>query len=156
MDNSNNVVDPGADLAIISRAQRELALEDFLNFGPLWYAPALATLIGGLSMFGRDFNDNWSVLYGAAAVLAGLTMAVHDYRRRRVRPKFSLRSAMFVVVVIVICWVVSGLWGTAISTISYEDFVPTYAIVGWLLTTAFFLLVRASLGLARSRRGSVA
>lgn len=153
MEIKRDAVDPIADLATISSAKRNVAVDDFLNFGPWWYAPALATLMGGLSLFGQDFTDRWSVVYGAIGVLAGAIMAVHDYRRRRIRPKGSPVAFLLLIAMLVITWIAIGSWGTAISTIGYEDFVPTYAIISWMLTFAFFLVIRSCLHLIRQRRG---
>lgn len=49
-------------------------------------------------------------------------------------------------------FVLIGLWGTAVSAIGYDDFVPGWALVGWLLTTVLLLGVRSVMKALRERR----
>lgn len=142
-----------ADLRLLERAKSAVQFDEVLDLGPRWYAPMLATMVGGLSLFGQGFSSSfWNAIVGISAVAAGGVMSVHDYRRRTVRSRPSIRGAVAVAVIVLICWAVVAAWGTAISSIGFERFVPTFAIVGWVLTTVFFLAVRAGLNAVRARR----
>lgn len=145
-------VDPASDLALLKRAKSSVALDQVLDFGPWWYAPLLATLIGGLTIFGNDVSEGTNRIAGVVAVIAGALVAWHDYRRRPVRPKPSRRSAPLVAVVVVGLFVVMSLWGTAVSSTGFDRLFPGYAAVGWLLTTAVLLGVRSVLHVARKKR----
>ena len=123
-----------------------------LDFGPWWYAPLLAMMIGGLILFPEAPNDLHVVAWGSIAAIAGGTITIHDHRRRSVRLRPSVRSAALLGLMAVICWALVAAWGTAISSIGYESFVPVYALLGWLLTTAVLLGIRAGLLALRRRR----
>lgn len=146
-------VDPAADLALLGRAKSVAHLDQFLDFGPWWYAPMLATTIGGLMLFGQAVgNLFWNGAIGLVAVMAGALVTVHDYRRRAVRSGPSTRGAGFLGLIVVLCWLIIAAWGTVISSLGYERFFPGYAVGGWALTTLVFLGVRAILLAIRSRR----
>lgn len=153
MENISRSVDPAADLELLDRARKNAVVDDVLDFGAWWYAPMIATMVGGLTLYGRGGDDRWSLAYGLAAVVATIVTVVHDYRRRKVRSRTTVTSIVYVVAVVLLLLLVTGLWGTAVSSVGYDDFVPGYAIVGWLLTTGFFLAVRAALTSFRRRRG---
>ena len=83
------IVDPAADLELLDRAKSTVPIDEFLDFGPWWYAPLLATLIGGLSLFGADVDSGWNLAAGVVAVAAGGVVAIHDFKRRAVRSRPS-------------------------------------------------------------------
>ena len=145
-------VDPAADLELLNRARLLVDDDQFLDFGPAWYAPALATVVAGLSLFGRAFDDYWNIAAGLAALGAGAAVSLHDYRRRAVRQRASKRGAVFVGLIVLTCWAIAAAWGTATSTIGYDRFVPGFAVLGWLLTTALLLVIRAGLSNIRTRK----
>lgn len=134
--------DPKADLELLERSKSSVAVNDVLDFGPWWYAPLLATCVGGLTLFGAAFGAPANIAFGIAGFGAGGIMAVHDYRRRTVRPKFSRHAFGLLAGIFAIAWVTLGLWGTALSSIGYDDFVPFPAVAAWTLTTVMFLAVR--------------
>ena len=115
----------------------------------------LATFVAGMTFLGQDFGPPTNVLLGVLAVAAAATVGIHGRQRRKVRPSFSRRGGLFVIGMVVVAWVVIGLWGTAVSSIGYGELLWGWAIVGWLVTSAFFLLVRSGLQAMRQRRGTV-
>lgn len=145
-------VDAASDLQILNRAKSATEVDQFLDFGPWWYAPLLAITVGGLVLFGQAFDNLWNVVVGGAAVAAGCVVSIHDYRRRAVRLRPTTRSAALTGLVIVICWAIIAAWGTAISSLGYERFVPGYAALGWLATSLVFLGIRQGLMAIRRRR----
>lgn len=145
-------VDAAADLKLLSRAKSEVEIDQFLDFGPWWYAPGLATVIAGGTLFAESLNNNWNVVMGLAALGAGTAVIIHDYRRRGVRVQRSSRSFKLSAVVVVLMYLIVGLWGTAISSVGYERFVPGYAVLGWVITSLFFLGIRQVLMEVRRRR----
>ena len=153
-------VDPEADLDLLHRAKASVSLEYLCDFGPWWYAPLLASCIATGTLFVQDrivqdtiTSMSWA--YGAVGVAAWLAMRRHDASRRKIQPKWSAptgRSGWLAAGVIVSAWVVVALWGSAVSTLGYDRFVPFYAALGWVLTTALLLGIRAGSAWLRSRR----
>lgn len=145
-------IDPAADLDLLDRAQSVVDVDQILDFGPWWYAPLLAALIGGLTLFGQDVGGIANVAAGVVGVAAGIIVAIHDHRRRAVRLRGSARSAGLLAVIVVLFLVLIGSWGTAVSSLGYERFVPGYAVLAWLLTSMTLLGVRAGFHALRRRR----
>lgn len=160
MENTSEVrhttFDPQADLELLQRSKSAVAIDDVLNFGPWWYAPLLATCVGGLTLFGQDYDYALNALYAIAGFGSGALMAVHDYRRRTVRPKFSFTSLGLIVGIVAIMWLTVAAWGTAISTIGYDDFVILPAVIAWTITAAAFLAIRQILHALLARRSVIA
>lgn len=130
-------------------------LDAALDFGPWWYAPLLATSIGGLTIFGRDVVDVTNIAIGGLALVALAVVAVHDHRRRKVRLPMGQglgRSAVLHGLIVIVVLVLTGAWGTAISSVGYDRFVPFYAALGWALTTAVLLGIRVLFTVLRRRR----
>ena len=150
-----NVVDPAADLATLKKASVNVGLEPLLNFGPAWYAPTFATVVACTTLAGRADSDTMNVAYLAVGVLACIPSIVHYYREHPVQSKFDLISFVAMLPVLFVTLVVVLAWGISLSTIGYEDFVPVWAIVGWLATTALFLGIRHGLSIIRDRRPAV-
>jgi hypothetical protein len=148
----SNAVDPASDLDLLDRAQSTVDVDQVLDFGPWWYAPLLATMIGGLTLFGQATSRWLSIVAGLAAVTAGVVLSVHDYRRRKVRLRRSMRSAVFIGLIVVITWLLIAAWGTAISSLGAERFVPGPAVAAWALTTIALLGVRRGFESIRRRR----
>jgi len=144
-------VDPAADLALLGRARRSVDVDQALDFGPAWYAPLLALMVAGLSLAGPGEGavqvGGWVVGVSAAVLVAG-----HDQRRRRIRGRRSIRSAAFVLGQVICCWAIIAAWGTAISSMGVDDFVPWPALGAWAATTVVFLAIRALLVRVRRRR----
>lgn len=146
-------IDAAADLELLDRAKSVVHVDQFLDFGPWWYAPLLATTVGGVVLFGQAFtNFFWNGVVGVVAVAAGCVVSVHDYRRRTVRSRRSTRGVAFVGLIVLLCWLIIAAWGTAISSLGYERFVPGYAAVGWVLTSLVLLGVRVVLLAIRRQR----
>lgn len=147
-------VDPATDLELLDRAQHLIEVDQILDFGPWWYAPLLATLIGGLSLFGQDTTDATNVAAGVVAIGAAVVMSIHDHRRRGVRHRSSVTgkgiATVGLSVFIGLAFVAS--WGTAVSTLGYDRFFPGYAALGWVLTTLALLGIRAWAQTIRRRR----
>lgn len=130
----------------------------FLDFGPWWYAPGLATMIGGLTIYSQDVSSAANIATAVVAGVISVVLAAHDYRRRSIRVgvgRPSGRSAILVGVILLVCWILLAAWGTAISSLGYERFIPGYAALAWVLTTGFLLGVRALLSVLRRRRRRV-
>ena len=144
--------DPKSDLELLNRARSAVDVDHVLDFGPWWYAPLLTNCLAGATLFGRELGTTTSFILGGIGLLSGLIVAGHDFGRRTIRPKFSLRSTAMLAIVVLIMFVIIGLWGTAVSSVGVEHFLPWYAIGGWLLTTALFLGIRALSHWLRSRR----
>lgn len=148
-------IDPEEALKLLADSKASVPVNDLLDFGPWWYAPMLATSIGGLTLFGRGWDVTFNVLCGIAGFGCGIYMAVHNYRSRKVRPRPTVRSAGTLMIVVLISWIVIGLWGTAASTLG-DDFLPWPAVGCWLATVAFFLGVRKMSYALLDRRMAVA
>jgi len=140
--NAGGSFDPQADLDLLDRAKSTVHINNTLDFGPWWYAPLLATCVSGLTLFGHAATTLSSILYLVAGSLAGAIMGIHDYRRRTVRPKFSMQGAGLIVGIFIITWAMISLWSVAVYSVGYDRFMPGYAILGWLLTTVAFLVIR--------------
>lgn len=134
--------DPRSDLDLLQRARSSVDMSHILDFGPWWYAPMLATCIAGLTLFSQTSSFLSAVVIGLLGFGSGAFGAIHDFRRRTVRPKKSIRSTGFMAIIVLTSLFVISLWGTAISSLGYERFFPGYALLGWMLTTAMFLLIR--------------
>lgn len=148
-------IDPAADLDLLDRARSVVDLDQMLDFGPWWYAPLLATMIGGLTLFGQDVSGVTNVAAGVVALLAAIIVAAHDHRRRPVRLRGSARGVGFLGLIIVLCWVIIAAWGTAISSLGYERFVPGYAALAWILTSMALLGIRLGFRAVRRRRSAL-
>ena len=134
--------DPAEDLELLERARSLVDVDQLLDFGPWWYAPLLATMIGGLTLFGHDIDDLGNVAAGVAAVAAAAVVAIHDYRRRKVRLRRSARGLAFLGLITALCWLLIAAWGTALSSLGYDRFVPGYAFLAWTLTSIALLVIR--------------
>lgn len=143
-----NQIDPEADLALLERARASLEVDLALDFGPWWYAPLAAAAVGTATLA----TQAGSRLALVVVVVVCLALAVHDRQRRPVRPRPSARSATLMLPFVLGAFVLIGLWGTAVSAIGYDDFVPGWALVGWLLTTVLLLGVRSVMKALRERR----
>lgn len=144
--------DPKADLELLNRAKSSVDIDHVLDFGPWWYAPLIASCLAGATLFGQDFTTSTSFVLGGIGVLSGLVVMSHDFGRRTVRPKFSVRSSAMLAAIVLVVFVILGLWGTAVSSIGADRFLPWYAIGGWLLTAALFLAIRTASYWFRNRR----
>lgn len=149
-------VDPAADLAVLRRAKESVDIGQVLDFGPAWYAPMVATMLAAITLFGQEFVGDWSFVYAAVGIGTGAIVSVHDFRRRKVRQRPSVRSAAATIPIVLGSFVVLAAWGTAVSSIGYERFMPGYAVVGWLVTTGLLLAVRSVLNGLSSRRSAIA
>ena len=130
-------------------------MEQLTDFGPWWYGPLFSTMIAGLTLFQGATGFVQTVLFGLIGFASAAVMAIHDYQRRAVRwPALhrSVGSAVGVVVAVLWILVVMAVGGTVLSTIGYRDFVPVYLAVGWLLTTALYLALRAVFQRVRAGR----
>lgn len=163
-------VDPLAHLALLNRSKAAPGWEDFLNFGPRWYAPVWATFVGGLSLWQAEIFDNTIIVdetpTGATifetqaslgflfvAMLAATILSVDQFRNRKIRSKTTATGMGLTAVVVGIILAAVIVWNVAVALVGYEEFVYGWAIVAWLTTTAFFLTVRSALGrLAESHR----
>lgn len=147
-----SAIDAAADLDLLNRSKAVIDLDQFLDFGPWWYAPFLATMIGGLTRFGQAFSGVGNIFALVIAAAAGGAVSLHDYRRRPVRARRTLRSFGYLLAIVVISWIIIGAWGTAASSMGYESFFPGWAAVAWLLTTAVLLATRSLLLVLRKRQ----
>lgn len=145
--------DPAADLALLKRSKASVGIDQILDFGPWWYAPLFATGIGGMTLFNQPSAGDWSFAYAAVGLLSLLALGTHDFRRRKVRQRTSWRTFTLSIPIVLGAIVLIALWGTAVSTMGYERFVPGPALGAWVLTTGFLLAVRAALHRLRARRG---
>lgn len=156
----SELVDPLAHLALLKRSRSAAEYEDFLNFGPWWYAPSLATIIGGMTLWLAEpveigfglFESPTRIVYLLAALMSTLAVCVHWFRNRELKSKPTKNSFVLGCVAVLVTWVIIAAWGTAVSTIGYEDFVVVWAAVAWAITTTFFLVVRSGLDRIRSNR----
>lgn len=148
----NRQVDAASDLELLNRAKSVAELDQFLDFGPWWYAPLFATMIGGFTMFAQANSFISSAVMGAAALTAAGFSSIHDYRRRTVRTRTSQRSFWYAFLMVVTIFGITAAWGTATSWLGYERFFPGYAALGWVLTSLTFLGIRAALSVFRRQR----
>ena len=150
-----NQFDPHSDIALLKRTKSAVAIDDFLNPGPWWYAPATATLMGGVTIWGHNVSAPGNLLAAAAGLLAAATVVVHHFRTRTVKPKPSTTGALLTLLTVFPTLVILGLWGSAASAVGVDNFAPWYAGLMWIATTAFLLVVGAIFGSIRRRRGPV-
>ena len=155
MENKPNAVDPAADLAMLERAKSSVDLNQILDFGPWWYAPLFATMISCVTLFSQPDAGDWSFAYAALALTTAATISIHDFRRRQVRMRPSRRSFMVMLPVVLGLFGILAAWGTAVSTIGYERFVPGYAFAGWLTTSGLLLALRALLNAKLLRQAKI-
>lgn len=155
MENIPTAAEASADLATLDRAKTSVDIDQVLDFGPTWYAPFFATMIAAVTLFSQPGAGDWSFVYATVGIVTGTTISVHDFRRRKVRQRPSVRSFVTTVPLILGSFVVLAAWGTAVSSIGYERLVPGYAIAGWLVTTSLLLAMRAALNAVRVRRGTI-
>ena len=150
---TNDTPRPSTRPLLLDRAKSVVELDSFLDFGPWWYAPLLATTIGSLSLWSHDLWSLAGLTLGATTITTAVVVSVHDYRRRLVQANTkSARGAIYLAAIVILVWVIIALWGTAISAIGYDRFVPTFAAVGWVLTCLALLGLRAALISIRQRR----
>lgn len=135
-------IDPTADLELLKRAS-SVGINHSLDFGPWWMAVALATCIACLTLFGQEMRSTVGIAAAVVGFGVGIATIAYDLRRRRVRPKASAGGAASMAVIVLVTYVVAGLWGSAISRLGVDRFLPGYFLLGWALTAAFFLGVRA-------------
>ncbi len=167
----NDDVDPLSHLALLNRSKSAAEYEEFLNFGPAWYAPLFATAIGASALFTADvgasaeqvsadpvvFETSGHPAYLIAVVMSLVVLGVHYYRNRLVKPKTTKMSVALTLVAIAVLIAVAAVWNTAVAVIGYDDFVIGGAALAWVLTTGFFLALRAGLDRVRlSRRVAAA
>ena len=145
-------VDAEADLALLSRARSSVVVDQTLDFGPWWYAPLLATLIGAATLMGESAAGRWNFAFAGAALLCGALVAGHDYGRRAVHARPSMRTAVVVAPIVIGIFGLLVGWGTALSTMGYDRFVPRWGLLFWAGTTCLLLLVRHLLHSVRRRR----
>ncbi len=149
---ADTAVDPAADLRLLDRAQAATGLDQALDVGPWWYTPLYAAGIGGITLFAQDMTGVWSVVAGLVGIVALGIVMIHYQRHRTLRARQSARTFLPTLVIVVVVWAVCALWGTAISVIGYDRFVPGYAALAWLITTGVLLAGRAVLLAVRRRR----
>lgn len=147
-------IDPAADLALLHQTQSRVVTQYHLDAGPWWYAPLVATCIAGVSLFGQEFSSSWHQLAGVVGLAAGAMVGWHDHWRRRLRIRPSTRSALIVMPLVLGTFVMMALWGTAISTLGVDRFVPGYAVIAWFLTTAVLLGAGAAMNRRRGKAAS--
>lgn len=149
-------IDPAADLDLLERSRSVIAVDQWLDLGPWWYAPLLATVTAGLTLYYQETNATENRVLGFLALVAGAIIAVHDYRRRSVRLRATPRRAAIelatIVLISVPCLLLVAAWGTAVSSLGYERFVPGYAILAWTLTSVGLLGIRAGVHAIRRQR----
>ncbi len=148
-------VDAANDLAILEQARSSVALNPVLDFGPLWYAPAFAATAMGISLAGRVDGAVTSAVFLAIGVIAAIAVSFHGIRNLGVLPRTTAKSVLAFVPMLITMWFVFAAWGTAVSTIGEDDFVPFWAALGWVLTTAFFVVVRQVVTAIRDRQPSL-
>lgn len=148
----SRVADPTSDLALLERAKSSIEEDQILDFGPWWYAPLIATLIAGVTLWGQETDGGWNLVAGVVGLLSGGAVAIHDHRRRMVRPRKTVRGAALLAPVVVLTFATMAAWGTAVSTLGYDRFVPGYAVLGWVLTSLVLLGARTLLLTIRRRR----
>ena len=151
-----NYFDPHSDMTLLKRAKNSVAIDYFLNPGPWWYAPATATLMGGVTIWGHNVSRPGNLLAAAAGLLAAAAVIVHHFRTRVVKPKPSATGALLTLLTVFPTLAILGLWGSAASAAGIENFAPWYAGAMWIATTAFLLAVGAIFRSIRRRRGPVA
>jgi hypothetical protein len=127
--------------------------DQLLDFGPWWYAPLIATMLGGATLFTQNpGNLFWHGIAGIVAAVAGVITSAHDSRRRATRTGPSTQGMFYLGLIVVMCWVFLAAWGTAVSTLGEARFVPGYAALAWAVTTLALLGVRSVLSNVRRRR----
>ncbi len=155
MENTSNAVDPAADLAMLDRAMSSVDLDQALDFGPWWYAPMISTMVASVTLFSQPGAGDWSFVFAIVAIATGTAVSVHDYRRRKVRLRPGVASFKVLFPMVLGAFVLLAAWGTAVSSIGYDRFVPWYAMAGWALTTGLLLGLRAVLGVKRQTMAKI-
>lgn len=102
-------IDPLAQLSLLDRSRRAVEYEAFLNFGPWWYAPLFATMIGASTLSTAEltssteqissnpavFESSLNLGYLALVLLSAVVLIVHWYRNRIVTPTWLSTTAFF-------------------------------------------------------------
>ncbi|MEM9654085.1 MAG: hypothetical protein AAGA65_18470, partial [Actinomycetota bacterium] len=136
---THTTVDPQADLDLLERARAAVDLDHALDFGPWWYAPLLATCLGAASLANQDFGNGTGLVFIAVGAMTGVVLMAHDFGRRKSCPRFSVRAAAITLVAAAVVLGIMALWGAAVSAVGTDGFLPVYAAVGWVFSTAVFL-----------------
>ena len=165
----SDLVDPLSHLALLNRSKTSPGWQEFLNFGPWWYAPLWATFVGGLTLGQASLFDNTERISGdpsggvvfetqaepvflIVGLAAAIVLTVDSLRRRTVKSKPTAIGFLLTCAVVGIVAVAMASWSVAVAVVGYESFVFGWAVVAWLATSLFFLAVRSALGRLAERR----
>lgn len=159
--------DPQASLDLLANSKTVAGDNVYTDLGPTWYAPLLATGIGGFALcvrgttqvevlaFGTRPLPNWPFWWLAllVGVVSLLFLGLHDYRRRRIRLKrrWSKRNFLWFLPSYLAAYLSLQGWLAAIGRVGIEDFVPLWAAAAWCATTAVWLATRGAVHSAARR-----
>ena len=156
----SDLVDPLSHLELLGRSKIAPGSESFFNFGPWWYALLCANVIAGLSLWGGVVDTTLgaagAIVVRPAAIVVALVsaaiLAVHGLRNERVKAKPTMTGFVLTIVAVIVIMAVLGIWGAAISAIGWDQVTAFEVVLGWALTTAFFLGLRKGLHRVRDSR----
>lgn len=137
-----------ASLDVLRASSRAARIEGMFPQTPLWYGVALATTIGGFTLFNADEAEGrWTWLWvgGIAAVI----MTVHYFSTVAVVPRRSKQSAAVNLAFMAVALTLTVIWGVAISA-SGEVLVGRLVAV-WVLTAAVLVAMIHALNRHRAR-----
>lgn len=148
--------DPAADLTLLERTRSDIEVDTALDFGPRWYAVAIAVVIGSLMLARSASTGTSQATFWALHAAALVTIAVHDHRRRSVRSWPTRRSLALFAIPLAVCGALFVAWGLVISWVGYDRFVPAWALVSFAVTAIVLAALRAALVTVRRRRPALA
>ncbi len=141
------------NLRILDEAQGIVGRDQAYDLGPAWYAPVLATGLGGVMMFGVGNDRPMNFVLGGIGVICLVIVCAHDHGRRKACPRFNRHMLVVSLGSMIVAVSILGLWGWALSSVGFERFFPTWFALGWLATTGFLLLIGKAVNRLVARAG---
>lgn len=116
--------------------------EPSVDPGPWWYTTLFAAGLAAVTLVNNDTDaDDLTIWLGVLALSLGITL--FDARRRTINFGPTFKNKFVIAGVIVLFILTVATWSVTVETIGYDEFVPGWLFVGWLLTNAALLGLRS-------------
>lgn len=144
----DSVASARAGLDVLRASSQAARIEGQFPQTPLWYGVALATTIGGFTMFNADdVQGRWIwLLIGS---VAAIVMSLHYFRTVAVVPRRSKQTVGVNLLFMGAALALTVVWGIVVTT-SGEVLVGRLIAV-WLVTTAVLVGMVHAMNLYRAR-----
>lgn len=143
-ENVTSSINPGSLALSSPSGVAELKSTPSVDPGPWWYALTSAAGIAAVTLVNTDTEaDNLTTWIGVLALSLGITL--FDARRQTINFGSAGKNKFVIVGAIALFILTIAIWSATAETIGYEDFVPGWMIVGWLITSAMLLGLRSLL-----------